>query len=998
MPDGTTAYTRDGSFQLSAQGQMVTSSGYVLQPGITIPDGSQSVTIGRDGVVSVRVAGQAAPVQVGQLQLTDFVNPAGLQPLGENLLAETAASGPAQTGTPGQNGLGVTHAGFGRSLERQRGRGAREHDRDAARLRDELEGHLDRRPDARIREQPAYETCAIVLTWRSLLLGGCATLQADGGRDFDADLARRRRRCRRRSPAPSTRRARRPALWENVTARNVGDTLTIRLQESTEAEKTATTTATKSSIGGAHRSDDRSAGRSRSTARRSSKARMGNESQFAGNGAAAQSNKLDGFITVTVAKRLSNGNLLVRGQKLIAHQPGPRIRAPAGHRAPERHRAGQLGALVEGGRRVHLVRRLGHGRERQQAGLLFRFFNSPLHAVLRTAPMRRRLHDFARRRICAIALLLAVATAAHAERVKDLATVQGVRNNQLIGYGLVVGLDGTGDQTSQAPFTIQSIKNMLVRFGVTIPAEHQSAAQERRRGHRARRPAAVRQARPDHRRHRLVHRQRQSLRGGSLIMTPLRGADGEVYAIAQGSLVVGGFGVSGKDGSRISVNVPSAGRMPNGATVEREVPTASPPSRIVMLNLHAPDFTTAARLAEGINKLLGDGTAQSVDGVSVKVAAPADAEPAHRLSRRRSKHIEIEPGDAPARVIVNSRTGTVVIGSHVRVMPAAVAHGSLSVTITERAAVSQPNEFGRGETVVVPQSSIVGQAARGAHVRVRRRRRSQRHRARGEPGGRRARRPRRDPRSAEGIRRAARRAHRHLSRCRRIDSAITTRCDATRASTRTTSRQFAALRRGAAANDPTVLREAAKQFESLFTKMMLESMRQASFGDPMFGSDQGDMYQDMMDDQLAVQLSQGKGLGLADMLIRQLSSGAASGAAPQTGHAGRTNVVDDAQQAANSSSRCMPHAAGRGARARRRSARSHRAGRARNRLGHVATRGRDGDEPQPVRHQGRAARGTARASRRDTTEYVAGRRGQSNRARVPRLRDRRGKRRTIMSA
>ena len=154
MPDGTNAYTRDGSFQLSAQGQMVTSSGYTLQPGISIPEGAQSVTIGRDGVVSVRVAGQAAPVQVGQLQLTDFVNPAGLQPLGENLLAETVASGPAQTGTPGQNGTRRHHAGLGRGLERQRGRRAGQHDRDAARLRDELEGDLDRRPDARVREQP----------------------------------------------------------------------------------------------------------------------------------------------------------------------------------------------------------------------------------------------------------------------------------------------------------------------------------------------------------------------------------------------------------------------------------------------------------------------------------------------------------------------------------------------------------------------------------------------------------------------------------------------------------------------------------------------------------------------------------------------------------------------------------------------------------------------------------------------------------------------------
>jgi len=305
----------------------------------------------------------------------------------------------------------------------------------------------------------------------------------------------------------------------------------------------------------------------------------------------------------------------------------------------------------------------------------------------------------------AAALFLIVAAAAQAERVKDLASVQGVRQNQLVGYGLVVGLAGTGDQTSQAPFTIQSIKNMLIRYGITIPANTNPQLKN---------VAAV-----------TVHADLPafaktgqaidvtvssignagSLRGGSLIMTPLIGADGQVYAIAQGSLVVGGFGVSGKDGSSIAVNVPSAGRIPNGATVEKEVPNGFTTEPYVMLNLHTPDFTTSARLTEGINKLLGEGTAQSVDGVTIKVAAPADA--SQRTAYLATlEAIEIEPGDAPARVIVNSRTGTVVIGSHVRVMPAAVSHGSLTVTITERASVSQPMEFGRGDTVVVPESSI----------------------------------------------------------------------------------------------------------------------------------------------------------------------------------------------------------------------------------------------------------------------------------------------------
>ena len=306
--------------------------------------------------------------------------------------------------------------------------------------------------------------------------------------------------------------------------------------------------------------------------------------------------------------------------------------------------------------------------------------------------------------VCA-ALFLLLAITAKAERVKDLASVQGVRNNQLVGYGLVVGLDGTGDQTSQTPFTLQSIKNMLIRYGVTIPPGTNPQLKN---------VAAVTVhadlppfAKPGQNIDITVSSigNAGSLRGGSLIMTPLMGADGQVYAMAQGSLVVSGFGVSGKDGSRIAVNVPSAGRIPNGATVERAVPTGFDQTPFVILNLHTPDFTTSARLVEGINKLLGTDTAQAMDGVSVKVAAPADAN--QRIAYLSTlEQIEIEPGDAPARVIVNSRTGTVVIGTHVRVMPAAVAHGSLSVTIVERASVSQPYEFSRGETVAVPESTI----------------------------------------------------------------------------------------------------------------------------------------------------------------------------------------------------------------------------------------------------------------------------------------------------
>jgi flagellar P-ring protein precursor FlgI len=295
--------------------------------------------------------------------------------------------------------------------------------------------------------------------------------------------------------------------------------------------------------------------------------------------------------------------------------------------------------------------------------------------------------------------------AAVAERIKDIASVAGVRANQLVGYGLVVGLDGTGDQTSQTPFTIQALKNMLAQLGVLVPDNVNP---------QLRNVAAVTVqaalppfAKPGQTIDVTVSSigNAQSLRGGSLLMTPLRGADGQIYALAQGNLVVGGFGIAGDDGSRVSVNVPSTGRVPNGATVERMVPSALGTAEALVLNLHTPDFTTAYRLTESINASLGAGVAETIDPVSVRVRAPASE--AERVAY--IAHIEnlvVEPAAAPARVIVNSRTGTVVIGADVRVTPAAVAHGSLVVRITETDLVSQPNPFARGETVVVEQSDL----------------------------------------------------------------------------------------------------------------------------------------------------------------------------------------------------------------------------------------------------------------------------------------------------
>lgn len=294
---------------------------------------------------------------------------------------------------------------------------------------------------------------------------------------------------------------------------------------------------------------------------------------------------------------------------------------------------------------------------------------------------------------------------AGAERIKDIASVAGVRGNQLVGYGLVVGLDGTGDQTSQTPFTIQALKNMLAQLGVLVPDNVNP---------QLRNVAAVTVqatlppfAKPGQTIDVTVSSigNAQSLRGGSLLMTPLRGADGEIYALAQGNLVVGGFGIEGDDGSRVSLNVPSTGRVPNGATVERMVPSALGTTDSLVLNLHTPDFTTAHRLAESINLSLGDGVAQTIDPISVRVRAPLDdTQRVAYLSH--IENLEVEPAEAPARVIVNSRTGTVVIGAHVRVTPAAVAHGSLIVRITETDLVSQPGAFSQGQTVVVEQSDV----------------------------------------------------------------------------------------------------------------------------------------------------------------------------------------------------------------------------------------------------------------------------------------------------
>ncbi len=292
-----------------------------------------------------------------------------------------------------------------------------------------------------------------------------------------------------------------------------------------------------------------------------------------------------------------------------------------------------------------------------------------------------------------------------AERIKDIASVEGVRSNLLVGYGLVVGLDGSGDQTNQTPFTTQSFVSMLNQLGITLPADAQFQLKN---------VAAVALhaelppfAKPGQKIDVTISSiaNAKSLRGGTLLLAPLKGIDGEVYAIAQGNLIVGGFGVDGADGSKITVNVPSVGRIPDGATVERAVPTKFGGDDRIVFNLHTPDFTTAKRVADNINRLLGPGVAAPQDATSIFVQAPKN--PAHRVDYLSLlENVEVTPAEGAAKIIINSRTGTIVVGKHVRVQPVAVTHGSLSVIVREDLGVSQPGAFGEGETVVVPDSEI----------------------------------------------------------------------------------------------------------------------------------------------------------------------------------------------------------------------------------------------------------------------------------------------------
>ncbi|MDD2975655.1 flagellar basal body P-ring protein FlgI [Aquabacterium sp.] len=305
---------------------------------------------------------------------------------------------------------------------------------------------------------------------------------------------------------------------------------------------------------------------------------------------------------------------------------------------------------------------------------------------------------------------------AQAVRLKEIAAVQGVRTNQLTGYGLVVGLDGTGDQTTQTPFTTQSVQAMLQQMGINMPA---GAAMQLKNVAAVLVTASLPAfAQPGQGIDINVSSMgnAKSLRGGTLIATPLKGADGQIYAMAQGNVVVGGAGASA-GGSKVQVNHLSAGRIPEGATVERAVPTPWLQGSTIQYDLRADDFNTAREVANAINRVKGPGTAEAISGRTVAVNLPM--QPGQRVAFMADlENLSIDRATPAAKVVINARTGSVVLNQAVTVGPCAVAHGNLSVTISSTPVISQPNPLSQGQTVVAEKANIQINQEPGALIQM----------------------------------------------------------------------------------------------------------------------------------------------------------------------------------------------------------------------------------------------------------------------------------------
>ncbi|AQM19035.1 MULTISPECIES: flagellar basal body P-ring protein FlgI [Vibrio] len=305
--------------------------------------------------------------------------------------------------------------------------------------------------------------------------------------------------------------------------------------------------------------------------------------------------------------------------------------------------------------------------------------------------------------------LLLIATHAQAARIKDVSQVAGVRSNQLVGYGLVTGLPGTGEST---PFTDQSFNAMLQNFGIQLPPGTKPKTKNVAAVIvTAELPAFSKQGQNVDVTVSSIG-SAKSLRGGTLMQTFLKGLDGQIYAVAQGNLVVSGFSATGADGSKIVGNNPTVGLISGGAMVEREVPTPFSRGDFITFNLLESDFTTAQRMADAVNNFLGPEMATAVDATSVRIRAPRDV--GQRVAFLSAiENVEFDPADGSAKIIVNSRTGTIVVGQHVRLKPAAVTHGGMTVAIKENLNVSQPNALAGGQTAVVPNSQIEVSEAQG---------------------------------------------------------------------------------------------------------------------------------------------------------------------------------------------------------------------------------------------------------------------------------------------
>lgn len=336
--------------------------------------------------------------------------------------------------------------------------------------------------------------------------------------------------------------------------------------------------------------------------------------------------------------------------------------------------------------------------------------------AMTTASIMRALR--AVRRACVAALVglpiaFAAVGTAHAERLKDLVQIQGVRDNPLIGYGLVVGLDGTGDQTTQTPFTTQTLTNMLANLGISLNNGQAngggSASNMQLKNVAAVMVTAVLPpfARPGEAIDVTVSSlgNAKSLRGGTLLLTPLKGADGQVYALAQGNVAIGGAGASA-NGSKVQINQLAAGRITSGAIVERSVPTqVAQAGGTMQMELNEMDYDTTQRIVAAVNNAFGPGTAVPLDGRTIQVHAPADTSQQVAFMAQ-LENLDVRPAQAAAKVILNARTGSIVMNQMVTLQSCAVAHGNLSVVVNTQTAVSQPGAFSNGNTVATRQSQI----------------------------------------------------------------------------------------------------------------------------------------------------------------------------------------------------------------------------------------------------------------------------------------------------